>query len=78
VISPPYILTQVVVWFTRAAGAVFVLGGLGFFVAAWTERSLVLVVLGIITGVIGAVLISVAVSQDHRIVYRLLRWTRQR
>ncbi len=40
---------QVVLWGTRALGALFVVGGVAFFVTAWVERSVIPIAMGVIT-----------------------------
>ena len=63
----------IVLWGTRILGALFVVGGLGFFVTAWVEHSLIPIAMGVITvgfGIWGA---SVRATSTGGLDYRLFR-----
>lgn len=66
-------LIQLVIWLTRIGGGVLGLLGVGSFVSAWQDRSLGLVVFGILAITIGIVLLSFRIGSDGRPEYRLLR-----
>ena len=53
------LVIQIVLWLTRIAGAVFVIGGIGFFVTAWMDKSLIPVIMGSITIAFGVVIASI-------------------
>jgi hypothetical protein len=70
---------RIVLWLTRIAGVVVVIAGLGFFVTAVVERSLVPVAMGLVTIIFGAVIISIHAPSPDRLEYKLLRlWRRSR
>lgn len=71
-----------VLWLTRIAGGVVLLG-LGTFVPAWRARSVGLVVIGAVVILVGAVMMSLrlmeAVGTEHQwLQYRLLKWPSKR
>jgi hypothetical protein len=68
---------KIIVWLTRIAGAVFVVGGLAFFVTALVERSWVPVAMGLVTIIFGAVVVSINAPTADTVEYRLLRLRRK-
>lgn len=68
---------QVVMWLTRVAGVAFVIAGLGFFIAAIVERSVVPVAMGLPTIAFGMVAASIHAPSPDRLEYKLLRLRRK-
>jgi hypothetical protein len=70
---------RIVLWLTRIAGVVVIIAGLGFFVTAVVERSLVPVAMGLVTITLGTIIISIHAPSPDRLEYKLLRlWRRSR
>jgi HAMP domain-containing protein len=63
----------VVLWGTRVLGALFVVGGLAFFVTAWVERSLIPMAMGVVTIGFGMWAASVRATSTGGLDYRLFR-----
>ena len=68
---------RIVLWLTRIAGVVVIIAGLGFFVTAVVERSLVPVAMGLVTITFGTVIISIHAPSPDRLEYKLLRLRRK-
>ena len=67
----------VITWLTRFAGATIAVGGLGFFASAWTERSVTLAVMGVVTIAVGAIIKWLfALTKNGSLEYRLVRSNR--
>ena len=66
-------LIRLVMWLTRAGGAAFALGGIGFFVSAWQARSFGFVLMGIVALAVGAFLMSIRAAPGDRLEYGLFR-----
>jgi hypothetical protein len=75
-IRAPTPILIAVMWLTRIAGTVFALGGLGFFVAAWQDKSSALVAMGLAVLAFGLACISIRRSHDGRLEYGFFRRTR--
>lgn len=69
-------IIRLVMWLTRIGGGVFALLGMGFFVAAWRDRSIGLVLMGIIVIAVGTALISIRLAPGDRLEYGLFRRNR--
>jgi hypothetical protein len=65
-----------VMWLTRIAGTVFALGGLGFFVVAWQDKSLSPVAMGLGALAFGVACTSIRRSHDGGLEYGFFRRTR--
>jgi hypothetical protein len=68
---------KIVLWLTRIAGAAVVIAGLGFFITAVVERSMVPVAMGLVTVTFGVVIASIHAPSPDRLEYRLLRLKRR-
>ena len=68
---------RIVLWLTRIAGVVVIIAGLGFFVTAVVERSLVPVAMGLVTITFGTVITSIHAPSPDRLEYKLLRLRRK-
>ena len=60
-----------VLWLTRIGGAVFALGGLGFFVVAWQDGTFAPVAMGLATLAFGIVCMSIRRTQEGGLEYGL-------
>jgi len=65
-------MVVMVLWLTRAAGVLFIVFGIGFFVAAWQDQSAGLMLMGIIAIAFGVVLTSIHAPSPDRLEYRLI------
>jgi hypothetical protein len=63
----------VIIWLTRAAGAVITVCGISFFVLAWAEHSIAPVAMGVITIGVGLVIVSIRGTSDGSLEYGLFR-----
>jgi hypothetical protein len=68
---------KIVLRLTRIAGVAIVIAGLGFFVAALIEKSVVPVAMGLVTITFGVVIVSIHAPSPDRLEYRLLRLKRR-
>jgi cadmium resistance protein CadD (predicted permease) len=64
---------RVVLWGTRVLGALFVIGGVAFFVTAWVEQSVIPIALGVIAIGFGVWAASVRATSTGGLDYRLFR-----
>jgi hypothetical protein len=71
--KPPRTIVTMVMWFTRVGGAIFVVGGLGFFVSAWVERSIGLISMGAIAIAFGLFIMSIRATPGGSLEYGLFR-----
>jgi hypothetical protein len=63
----------IIIWLARVGGAVITVCGLGFFVLAWADRSIAPVVMGLITIIVGLIIVSIRSTSNGGIEYGLFR-----
>jgi hypothetical protein len=71
--NPLRSVLRIIVWLTRFAGESLAVGGLGLFVLAWTERSITLIAMGLITIAAGVFFMTIRASGNSGIEYGLFR-----
>ena len=74
----PAVILLPVIWLTRIGGALFVLGGIGFFVLAWNDRSVIPFLMGFVPLAFGVVCMSVRRTQEGGLEYGLFRRSRRK
>ena len=62
-----------IMWLTRIVGAAFIVGGLGFLLVAWRERSIIPAVMALLPVGFGVFAMSIRASPGAGVEYGLFR-----
>ena len=75
--TPKQAMIILILWLTRIGGAIFTIGGLGFFILAWVDHTVVPAAMGTVVIAFGLFITSIRMTPDGGLEYGLYRSRRE-